>query len=169
MKVALTGAIQVGKSTILKKVIAAAGAQIGGFFTVSRQRDDGYLDVFIIPADNLDAPCSETNRIGIRLLKGNYVASPEAFETVGCDILDAAVGKQLVVMDELGMMENLAPHFQAKVLQILNGGQDAIMVVKPRHTAFLDSVRAVPGLVIKEVTMENRDQVCREVLDLFTK
>ncbi len=169
MKVALTGEIQVGKSTIVRKLAAAYPGQFGGFLTVSRQRDDGYLDVFIIPADRPDAPCSEKNRIGIRLLQGRFSATPQAFETAGCEILDAAAGKKLVIMDELGMMENQAVTFQAKVLEILNGEQQAIIVVKPRSTAFLDQVRAVPGLVIKEVTRQNRDQIGDQLFNLFVK
>lgn len=169
MKVALTGEIQVGKSTIIRKLAVAYANQIGGFLTMSRQRDDGYLDVFIVPAADPEAPCSEKNRIGIRLLQGRYCAAPQAFETAGCQILDAAADKALVIMDELGMMENQAAAFQAKVLEILNGEQDVLIVVKPRHTEFLDSVRAVPGLVIMEVTKQNRDKICDQVLSLFAK
>ena len=131
MNVFLTGPIQIGKSTAIKRYLSQRGAvRLGGFVTVSRP------------------------------LEGDTIGGiPETFETTGMAILSAPGPFDLLLMDELGRMELRSPAFCQRVLALLDGDTPILGVVKPESNALLDAVRAHPKTVLLEVTEENRSGI----------
>ena len=103
----LTGAKQVGKSTLLKKTLRSFDGQIGGFFTL---RTCEYLktgfSVHLLPA-TVPADPDETNLLFIcgtsSPLSSNE--TPRRFDRLGCNALSDFLQKDLILMDELGPHE----------------------------------------------------------------
>ena len=63
----------------------------------------------------------------------------------------------LLVMDELGFLENDAHRFQAAVLAALDGSTPVLAAVKPKDTDFLRRVRQHPHGEVFNITPESRE------------
>ena len=168
MNIFLTGHPGVGKSTIIKKTLAELNIVPSGFYTLAGKKDkNGGSDVYIHEASNQDLLESTSNRVGHRVGDGvNYEAFPQTFDTIGVKILQNAT-LPLIVMDELGFMENNALLFQKLVLKTLDGNIPVIGVIKPKDTAFLNQVKQHPKTKLIEITEANRDEMLLELIDIL--
>ena len=161
----LTGKVQVGKSTIIQKVLKEYQGTIGGFRTVQGSRDvDGGSDIFMIDAARWNETTYDPKQLVARRIgMTKYEGYPEAFDRIGTALLTVARGRDLIVMDELGFMESEAYLFQKNVLDCLDGNVPILGVVKPASTDFLEQVHKHYQTTLLEVTEENREQVLEEV------
>lgn len=158
----LTGERQVGKSTLVDKVLARLGLPVGGFRTFgAHYTDDGGSDVCIRGAGEDVGIHRVAHRGGE---KGGFVAFPEVFDRIGTELLRPGQLCRIVVMDELGFMEAEAHAFQQAVMDCLDGEIPVLGVIKPRATPFLDRVRAHPGVQVEEVTEANRNDLAHRIL-----
>jgi nucleoside-triphosphatase len=163
----LTGAVGVGKSTVLKKALALLPELVcGGFRTVSASPVDGRREVLIEPMWE-GAQRDAARLVGLRLEDG-FVAYPEAFDTMGTAILaETPRDAKLLLMDELGIMEADAMRFKRAILAALDGPLPVLGVIKPKRSDFLDAVRAHPRSVVLPVTPENREKLPDHVAALL--
>ena len=79
---------------------------------------------------------------------------PEAFDRLGPPLLTSG---GLLVMDELGFLENDAHLFQAAVLAALDGPVPVLAAIKPKETDFLRRVRQHPCGEVFYITPESRE------------
>ncbi|MDR1203879.1 MAG: nucleoside-triphosphatase [Peptococcaceae bacterium] len=158
----LTGEIQIGKSTALRRFLASTGIAADGFLTYFEPAGDG-RDLFIARLDTA-APESPAERRRAAHITGTGVTVfNEAFDTYGADFLSRAGRRDLILMDELGAMEENAPRFKDAVLRRLNGDIPAAGVVKQRKSPFLDAIRAHPNVEVVTVTLDNRDDIPEQI------
>jgi nucleoside-triphosphatase THEP1 len=169
----LTGERGIGKSTIIHRYCGMLGFVPGGFLTLPRNpSEDGGDSIYIMPYTRA-GDSEDAWEVAVR--RGNaagVVAYPEVFDRKGVEILKKSKGAALIVLDELGFMENKALLFQAEVLEILDGDTPVLGVVKSAmvkktDTAFLNAVRTHPAVKVIEVTAANREGVCWEVADFW--
>lgn len=165
MHIFLSGLPQVGKSTIIQGVLRDLKITPKGFITLAEKKyNDGCSGVYIHPADTETLVEKETNKVGLRLGQRGIIKYPQVFETVGLSILNQ-VAPPLIIMDELGFMENEALNFQEKVLEILDGQIPVFGVVKPKEkeTPFLKKVKNHPRSQIVDVHIYNRNEVFQDL------
>lgn len=166
----LTGEVGVGKSTVICKVLSQLPQVIcGGFRTVSAMPIVGgnLLEVYIEKAWE-ETPHDADHMVGTRLGRGRFTSYPQIFDTVGTSILFATPNDAtLMIMDELGMMEDNAKLFCQAVMGVLEGTLPVLGVIKPKHTDFLDAVRAHEGSAVIEVTLDNRDELPNRIAELL--
>ena len=113
----LTGQIQTGKSTLIRRLLAELGdIRIGGFRTLSLGGGGTTpAGVYIFSGDpHIEPRPSCECMVGQRLGQGRYTAFPQVFDTLGTELLHKAGPFDILLMDELGMMENGAPLFRQK-------------------------------------------------------
>ncbi|HJJ30537.1 MAG TPA: nucleoside-triphosphatase [Methanocorpusculum sp.] len=166
--VLLTGNIQVGKSTIINKVINALDINPGGFKTCwGAPCSDGTTDLYLLGMHEAPSP----DKIAARRLGSGcgVTAFPDVFDTVGPHLLAEASHSSLIIMDELGFIEKNATTFQNAVLSTFDGAIPVLGVIRNMQTPFLDKVRAHPNVDVIFVTEDNRDDIFLQVLDLFKK
>lgn len=160
----LTGNVQVGKSTIIRRLLATElfyRKKIGGFRTINQEKF-----VYIMGANQSLADCSEKNICGRRFMdRLNIESYPDVFDEVGCRFLQDVQGADIILMDELGFLEARSYQFQNRVLEILDGEIPVIGVVKPKHDVFLDRIRSHPAVEIVEITPENREEKLNYIMD----
>lgn len=173
MHIFLTGDMQVGKSTIIKKTLAALKLRdIGGFRSVSvPDLPDGAMSVYLIPVGEKDPVVNDWNRVGIRKGCGRGIGKfPEAFERAGVQALKGAEGMPLILMDEVGRMESAAARFSERILALLDGSTPILGVVqKIADTPLTNAIRQHPNVRVLTVTKENREKLAEEVLRLVSK
>ena len=163
----LTGQKQVGKSTLLKKVLKQFHGEVGGFFTL---RTDSFLktaySVHLLSAEAGAEP-DDTNLLFLCRPQGQCASSssdpsrndetPRRFDRLGCNVLSAASSKDLIVMDELGPHEGSASLFRQAVLDTLNGTVPVFGVLQAADSDFLEEIASHPEVLVLHVTEENRD------------
>lgn len=173
MHIFLTGDVQVGKSTIIRKTLLALQLQaIGGFRSISvPDLPDGAMSVYLIPAGDEHPMMGDWNRVGIRKGCGRGIGKfPEAFERAGVQALVDAENMPLILMDEVGRMESAAARFSARILELLNGDTPILGVVqKIADTPLTNAIRTHPNVHVLTVTKENREELAGEVLRLVSK
>ena len=168
MHIFLTGDVQVGKSTIIKKTLGALHLQtLGGFRSVSvPDLPDGAMSVYLSPSGEAHPAMGDWNRVGIRKGCGRGIEKfPEAFERAGVQALENAETKPLILMDEVGRMESAAARFSERILALLEGSTPILGVVqKIADTPLTNAIRRHPNVRIVEVSLDNREEKAQEVL-----
>ena len=175
MKILLTREVQVGTSTIIRKVTERhPDWKIGGFVTVKAPKgaqipqnwpegQEFLPDAVYICRAGKPLFSSEFGVVGDCGEFGFPKGFPEVFDRVGKRLAEDTSGCHLILMDELGFMENEAELFQEAVIETLKSGVPVLGVVKKKSSPFLDRVRALAGVRIIEVTEENRDSLAAAV------
>lgn len=163
----LTGPSGVGKSTVIQ--------------TLARRLGDRPVRGIVSPAIFVDG-----ERVGWRLdgLNGGggvfihrEIETPHRFRDYGVDLalLDRLVESELserrdggdtslYLIDEIGKVCPMSPHFVAAVTALLDGPCHTVSVVHPRAPGFAAEVRARQDVTLVEVTVENRDVLVDQVL-----
>lgn len=155
-----TGEKGVGKSTLVRKLLAAYKGSLGGFFTVKAgDVIPGETTVHLLRADRREVPCREN--LLFCCGRGDPFAA-ERFDRLGCAALSVS-GTGLWVMDELGPHEAQAAGFCRAVLDILDGPVPVLGVLQRADAALLRQAANHPRVRVVEVTRENRDGLARSL------
>lgn len=156
----LTGPKQVGKSTVLRKLLEGRDVIIGGFRTVRIRVEDG-ADIHMIQPGG--GEFTDENRLFFRR-RGVLHLDPGNFDRIGCDLLAGVGAYDLILMDELGPTEADALKFQQAVLDTMDGEVPVYGVLQMADSAFLDRIIAREDVRVITVTEDNRDQLPEELL-----
>ena len=157
MHIFLTGAVQIGKSTVISKVINSAGLRVGGFrtsFGPDRASPDRLLYLY-----GAGSPPALDEDHGVVRFTGRVPAPiPGRFDSLGIPLLrEARARASLIIMDECGRLESDALPFQAEILSALDGDIPVLGVVREGLPGWTTAVAAHPRVRLVTVTMENRD------------
>lgn len=163
----LTGEIQVGKSTLLNKVISNLKGSIGGFQT-NRTVSNDSKEFFIHSL--LDK--NYINKIATILFNENktkVIPYTKSFEEIADSIIRKSINiSDVIVLDELGFLESNAMNFQKSIFEALDSSKLVIGVLKARSTPFLDKIRERNDVIIYEVNKENRDSLLPDILNTIS-
>ena len=157
--IVLWGERGVGKSTLARRLLEEWKGPVRGFVTRSSPPDaDGFRSIYLHAADD-SAPVEHAdNRVG-RTNRTEHSMWPEVFDGLGVELLRAQPGS-LILMDELGFLEQDAADFRRQVLRCLDGNIPVLAVIKHKtHIPFLQEIRSHPRVQLYQVTEENRDEL----------
>lgn len=153
----LTGALQVGKSTALRRALAMLPGQAGGFqtyFTTPREQPDRVLYM----ADICMAQTADDAQAIVRFGPGRPLVDVDKFDRLGVACLaKARQNADIIVMDECGRLERDALGFQQAVLDALDGATPVLGVVRHDAGGWTEAIRSHPQVQVIEVTEMNRD------------
>ena len=155
--VLICGEVGVGKSTLINKLLAGTKKPVYGYCTKSlNKRDDGYHEIYMYPPSDPEkkvylADCDTKHRH----------INTDVFETYGVELLNNVGNDGIILMDEIGFMENNAEKFKARVLEVLDGDVPVLGAVKSSHpeSEFLNAVRNHPKVKLYSITKDNRDEL----------
>lgn len=143
----LTGPKGVGKSTLIRGLLAEESGPLGGFFTV---KHEGGVYLLLAARERAFTPENFLFRCG-------HGGDPARFDDLGCAALADTAGCRLLVMDELGPHEAEAKQFQAAVFRTLDGDIPIIGVLQQAESEFLDRIACHPQVMVLTVSEENRN------------
>jgi len=165
----LTGRPGVGKTTALRRIVEGLGGGAGGFYTREVRaggRRTGFELVTLEGERALLATSDASKGLGRPVSFGRYRVDLEAIDAVGVPaLLDALRQGLVVVVDEIGPMEIRSARFREAILEIMEGDVAAVGTIYGRPQPFADQVKAHPRVRVREITMENRDELPGEVLE----
>lgn len=165
MHIFLTGKKGIGKSTVIQRVLSIMNTEVSGFIT-KREALNGRLNSKWGQV-KITSMLSEKTYIVARWVDGKRKVFPYAFNSVGTLMMEEKGGK-LVLMDELGFLEEKADIFKGAVLQTLDNEVPVLGAIRDENDSrFLNQVRKHKKVKIIAVTEENRDSIHEEVLSLI--
>lgn len=157
MHVFLTGALQVGKSTVVQKATALTHLALGGFVTFFGP-DRQSLSRRLYLCGVGDAVDCAQRHVAAHFEKGKPVPNPACFDHIGVRLLERArADADLIIMDECGRLERDAQAFQRAVLLALDGAKPVLGVVRLDAGGWTGQILTHPKVRIVTVTEENRD------------
>lgn len=170
MHVFLTGEIQIGKSTVIRKTVELLDIQPGGFVTgfgPMRAKPDRSLYLNPVWQEPVYDEAHTVARFG-----GGGAPRPDsiAFDRLGCGYLDACKSwAKLLVMDELGPLERDARQFRKAVLDAVDGSFPILGVLKKSGHPWMEGITGHPAVTVIEVTETNRDLLPEQLAAAFRK
>ena len=164
MPLFLTGARQVGKSTALRRALAASGLRYGGVMTRFDSRH-GERKLYLLPYSASEALPEDLpeSHICARMGAEGRRADPAVFDTLGASLLREAAldpAVDILVIDELGFLEAEAEGFRAAVYEALQGTKPVLGVVREGLGAWSEA----PLGELIEVTEGNREEIPGKIL-----
>lgn len=162
----LSGQPEVGKTTLIMKILAELPFKARGFYT-QEIRDKGVRKGFKIRTldgregvlAHMDSPSPQ------RVSK--YGVNVEEFERIGVKVLEEALEQgSPVVIDEIGKMELYSKRFRETLLKVLDRSPLVIATIGQQREPFIERVKSRPDVAILAVTLENRDSLVAKVKEL---
>ena len=167
MNLCLTGEIQAGKSTLLRRLLEESGKRFGGFSTVfAGERGMPGAGLCLVPfGETKGGEESVCARFG----ENGRQAVPQTFDTVGTRLIRTAMEDErveIIAMDELGFLEADAALFRRTVLEAMRGPKPVWAVIRhgDRPGALCRLWQTAPVGRIVTVTAENRDRILQILL-----
>ncbi|MFQ5730246.1 MAG: nucleoside-triphosphatase, partial [Waddliaceae bacterium] len=164
----LTGAPSSGKTTVIKKVIAALPVPAKGFYTEEERvgKRVGFMMHTLDGKQGYLAHQDIPSEFHIR----RYGVNIENIETIAVPAI-TPVDRQIIILDEIGKMECFSTKFIEAATQALNSPNIVVGTITFGGTEFILRVKEREDIEIIEVTHENRDQlpeiIVRKVSNVF--
>ena len=151
----LTGKKQIGKSTLLQKILKNYQGTADGFLTV---RTKEYLgDQYSVHMYHLTEP-RNPNKQNLLFVCGKANGhTADTFNCLGCRILSMCSDCSLIVMDELGPHEADAALFRKKILNLLDGQTPILGVLQEPAESFWPEIVNHPKVEIIIISEDNRN------------
>ncbi len=168
MHIFLTGNVQIGKSTVIDKVLAQFNGKIGGFrtaFGTDRNEADRWLYMW----DAADAPKLDETHGVVRFIARSPEVFLSRFNEIGGNAIRQAQKENaaLILMDECGRFEGDAAEFQSELFAALDGKIPVLGVIRYNAKGWLDKIRSHPNVTVLTVTEENRDELPAQILTML--
>jgi nucleoside-triphosphatase len=159
----LTGRPGIGKTTVIRRVAEALhGERIAGFYT-EEQRSQGNRTGFrIVTLDGRSRPMAGID-IRSRERVGRYGVDVAAIDAVAEAAL-APEAAEIYLVDEIGKMECASRSFVAAVRRLLAADRVMVASVALKGEGLIAEAKRLPGIVLWEVTAQNRDRLPEEVI-----
>ncbi|MEM2050257.1 MAG: NTPase [Thermoproteota archaeon] len=171
MKILVTGRPGIGKTTLVSKLaqmLRERGVSVGGMITYET-REKGVRTGFLVEdlKTGLKGLMASVN-YGSGPRVGKYVVSVAEIERVGVKaIMDAVACDEVVIIDEIGPMELYSESFRKAVSQAFSSTKSVVATIHHRasQNSFCRSILSSSGVSTFTVTLENRNQLPKTILD----
>ncbi|EJE7233471.1 MAG: nucleoside-triphosphatase [Clostridium sp.] len=161
----LTAPSGTGKSTIIEKILCRLNVSIGGFqvkryLNKKREMCFDMISLMDKKSNNIIGECMENKKT----LPNLYT-----FENKGVEILNTSLtNSDLIILDEIGFLEEKAEKFKSSVRNILNSDKVVLGVLKEFDSPFLNEIRSRKDITLLNVTLKNRDYITNHILNILS-
>lgn len=162
----LTGRPGVGKTTVIRGVLARWEAGAGGFYTEEIREQGRRTGFRLVTLDGAESTLASVN-ISSPYRVGKYGIDLDDLEKVGVEALYRAMRQpemSLLVVDEVGRMELFSPAFREAVERALDSPKLVLGSVMARSHPWVDAIKARPDVSLVEVTRLNRSTLPEQIL-----
>jgi nucleoside-triphosphatase len=167
-RILLSGRPGVGKTTVIREVVAAGAVLAGGFLT-EEIRESGRRVGFAVRDihSGREGILASAARKGSPRV-GKYGVDVASFDRVGVGALREAMDRLgCIVIDEIGKMELCSPVFREAVAEATDSDHPILATVPIYHLAFVEALRARSDVEVIQVTPSNRDALPARLIELL--
>ena len=157
-----------GKSELFDRLLRACRIPVYGFRTGIADTDaDGRHYIHMLPVTESTAYPDDSNLVCICNMREREVRL-DVFNTLGVKLLREAKPGGILVMDELGFIEQEAEDFCSEVLRALDGKIPILATVREGslEVEFLTRVKSHPQAALYSVTPERVEDLYQELLPI---
>lgn len=159
----LTGRSGIGKTTIVKALIAQLTDQAGGFYTEEILGAGGRKGFRLITLDGRSNVIAHID-VKSRSQVGRYGVRVDVIDQLGAGAIRSAVDTYpIVIIDEIGKMELFSSPFQSAVLKAIGSSKIVIATAMQDDHPWVAAVKTLPNVTVWEVTKVNRSRLVEEV------
>jgi nucleoside-triphosphatase len=160
----LTGPPSVGKTTVIKKVVAGLSRTATGFYTEELRTGDkrsGFL------MKTLDGKSGILGHEDVKSLfhVRRYGVSIENIEGIAVPAITPRSPDEVIIIDEIGKMECFSQVFCKAALKALNSANAVVGTIAVGGTEFIREIKERKDMKILEVTPLNRDTLPGLLMD----
>ncbi|CAG0932816.1 nucleoside-triphosphatase [Thermoflexales bacterium] len=160
----LTGRSGIGKTTIIKAVIAQLGDRAGGFYTEEILGPGGRKGFRLITLDGQSAVIAHID-FKSRSQVGRYDVKVDVIDNLGAGAIRAAIDHNpIVIIDEIGKMELFSSQFQSAVLKAVSSSKVVLATAMLDNHPWLLALKSLPQVTVWEVNKPNRTRLVEQVL-----
>ncbi|MGB9880325.1 MAG: NTPase [Anaerolineae bacterium] len=165
--VLLSGQPGVGKTTLIRRVIAMMPGRWGGFYTQEIREAATRVGFEIITLDGQRSLLAHVNKPGLPRV-GKYGVYVENVDRVAVPALYRAVAEaDYVVIDEIGKMELLSEPFRTAALHVVQSPKTMLGTVMLQKHPWADALKSMPEVSVLTVTLANREHLLDQVIRLL--
>lgn len=160
----LTGIPGIGKTTVIRRVAEQlAGRPLGGFYTEEMRAAGERRGFRLLGFDGSARVLAHVDfRGGPRISR--YGVDVAALDAAADTLLAPRPEVAVYLVDEIGKMECLSPRFVAAMRRLLEAPAPVIATVAVKGSGFIAEVKGRPGVVVWQITRENRDAMPKRIL-----
>ena len=163
MIIFITGRPQVGKTTLIKKIISEF-ENLGGFFTEEIREGNKRVGFSIETIDGKKGILAHVN-ISSPYHIGRYGVDIESLDKIGVQAIEDAVKQQkIIVIDEVGRMELYSKNFQKAVLHACDNAPLLIAAIQIKKSALPDQLKTRKDCEIFKLTIPDREKITKDVM-----
>lgn len=154
----LTGEKKIGKSTAIKKFLHTLQPDFSGYQTQPVIINDKVRGYALHSFETLD---EEENDVIISVRAGvrRNILVEGIFDTIGVKIIEASLTSEaeLVLIDELGKLEDSSLMFQESIIKLLDSEHKVLGVLQKKESKMSALLKERDDCEIIEITEANRD------------
>jgi len=160
----LIGVPGVGKTTVVRLVVAGLGIRAGGFYTEEIRERGQRVGFRIVTLDGQTATLAHVHSQSPYRV-GRYGVEINELNRVGVAAIHKAIAeREVVVIDEIGKMELFSEAFRDAVLAALDSPKIVLGTITQAAHPWASALRQRPEVELVAVTVANRDALPEKVL-----
>lgn len=160
----LAGRPGIGKTTIIKALIAQIADRAGGFYTEEILGPGGRKGFRLVTLEGRSYVIAHME-VRSRSKVGRYGVRVDVIDQVGAGAIRSAVDTHpIVIIDEIGKMELFSSPFQSAVLKAISSPKIVIATAMQDEHPWVAAVKTLPNVTVWEVNKVNRSKMVEEVL-----
>ncbi len=162
----LTGYPGIGKTTIIKHIIAGLGDRAGGFYTEEIVGAGGRHGFKLITLAGKEVTIAHKDFRSPTVPRvGRYGVDVPAIERVGVRALRRAMAeRKIIIVDEIGSMELFSQAFQDTVMEAIMGEHHVIGSIMGSPQPEADAFKFLAQVEVREIDRRNRDDMPARIL-----
>lgn len=160
----LSGRPGVGKTTLIRAVVAQLGDRADGFYTEEILGPGGRKGFRLVTLEGRRYVIAHMD-VRSRSKVGRYGVRVDVIDQVGAGAIRSAVDTHpIVIIDEIGKMELYSSQFQSAVLKAIGSPKIVIATTMQDEHPWVAALKVLPQVTVWEVTKVNRRALIEQVL-----
>lgn len=170
MRLLLTGAPGIGKTTLIRAVVERLEPiACAGFYTEEKRHRGQRIGFKIVTLEGEEGMLATLDG-GKPPTVGKYTVHVEEFERLALPQIETdAARTDLYVIDEIGRMELLSQKFRRRLIELMARPSSLLATIALKGKGFIEQLKGRNDFELIRVTRENRDQLPQTIAEAFFK
>jgi len=163
----ITGKPGIGKTTLVRNIVAQTNLQWAGFYTQEIRENENRVGFEIIGLNGETGILAHINHHS-KFRVGKYKVSLYDLETVGVAAIEQALmERRPILIDEIGKMELISDKFKTVVKRALTATQVVLGTITMADLSFVNQIKRRTDVIVAELTADNRNILQTMILDFL--